>query len=59
MHETALRYLAWLCLLIAGAGIYGCATGGGKSQAQQWILENEAEKKRLNDAGFPQYSGPV
>lgn len=59
MRETGLRYVAWLCLLIAGAGLLGCATGSGQSQAMQWILENEAEKKRLNDAGFPQYSGPV
>jgi hypothetical protein len=59
VREIGIRYAAWFCLLIAGAGLFGCATGGGQGQAQQWILENEAEKKRLNDAGFPQYSGPV
>jgi hypothetical protein len=35
----------------------GCATSGSPSQAQQWIMENEAQKKQLNDAGFPQYVG--
>jgi hypothetical protein len=35
----------------------GCATPGSPSQAQQWIVENEAQKKQLNDAGFPQYVG--
>lgn len=35
----------------------GCATSGSPSQAQQWITETEAQKKQLNDAGFPQYNG--
>lgn len=41
----------------AAAGLAACASGAGQGQAMQWILENEAEKKRLNDAGFPQYVG--
>jgi hypothetical protein len=41
------------------AGLFGCASGASQGKATQWILENEAEKKRLNDAGFPQYTGPV
>jgi hypothetical protein len=35
----------------------GCATSGSPSQAQQWIMEDAAQKQRLNDAGFPQYVG--
>jgi hypothetical protein len=59
MREAGLRYAAWLCLLVAGAGLAGCAAGGGQSQGVKWYMENEAEKKRLNDAGFPQYTGAV
>jgi hypothetical protein len=50
---------AWFCLLLAGAGLAGCATGGAPSQGVKWFLEKEAEKKRLDDAGFPQYTGAV
>jgi hypothetical protein len=35
----------------------GCATSGSPSQAQRWIMETEAQKRQLNDAGFPQYVG--
>ena len=35
----------------------GCATSGPPSQAVQWIVETEAQKKQLNDAGFPQFVG--
>jgi hypothetical protein len=59
VREAGLRCVAWLCLLIVAVGLVGCAAGGSRSQAVKWHLENEAEKKRLNDAGFPQYSGPV
>lgn len=59
MREAGLQYVAWLCLLIAGAGLAGCAAGSAQSQGVKWHLENEAEKKRLNDAGFPQYTGAV
>jgi hypothetical protein len=59
MRESGLRYVVWLCLLIVAVGLAGCAAGGAQSQGVKWHLENEAEKKRLNDAGFPQYSGPV
>jgi hypothetical protein len=44
---------------LAVLALAGCATGGTPSQAQQWIMENEAQKQRLNDAGFPQYNGPA
>lgn len=50
-----------IAALLAGtaAGLLGCASGGSQGNAVQWMMENEAEKKRLNDAGFPQYTGPM
>ena len=59
MNDDTLRRAALLGLLIAVAGLVGCATGGAQSQGVKWYLENEAEKKRLDDAGFPQYTGAV
>jgi hypothetical protein len=56
---TGVRCAAWFCLFLACAGLAGCATGGAQSQGVKWFLENEAEKKRLDDAGFPQYTGAV
>lgn len=36
----------------------GCASvsPGELSQGQKWVVEMEAERKRLNDQGFPQYT---
>ena len=48
-----------LPLASAAAALAACASGSSGGQAAQWIMENEAEKKRLNDAGFPQYVGPA
>lgn len=48
-----------LVLASAAAALAACASGASGGQAAQWIMENEAEKQRLNDAGFPQFSGPV
>jgi hypothetical protein len=46
-----------LLLASAAAALGGCAPGSGGGQAASWIMENEAEKQRLNDAGFPQFVG--
>jgi hypothetical protein len=35
----------------------GCASGPGSQQGVEWVVWQEAEKKRLDDAGFPQYVG--
>jgi hypothetical protein len=35
----------------------GCASGRGSQQGVEWVVSQEAERKRLNDAGFPQYVG--
>ena len=47
-----------LLLASAAAALAACASGSRGGQAAQWITETEAEKKRLDDAGFPQYSAP-
>jgi hypothetical protein len=35
----------------------GCASDPRSGPAVDWIVSQEADKKRLNDAGFPQYVG--
>jgi uncharacterized lipoprotein len=35
----------------------GCASDPRYQQGVEWVVWQEAEKKRLDDAGFPQYSG--
>jgi uncharacterized lipoprotein len=37
----------------------GCASDPRYSQGVEWVVSQEAEKKRLDDAGFPQYSGAM
>ena len=37
----------------------GCASDPRYKQGVDWVTWQEAEKKRLNDAGFPQYSGAM
>ncbi len=51
------RICAVLAMALALGALAGCATSGSPSQAQQWIMENEAQKQQLNNAGFPQYVG--
>lgn len=54
------RKLVIALLLASGAtALAACASGSSGGQAAKWIIEDEAEKKRLNDAGFPQYVGSV
>jgi hypothetical protein len=49
-----------LFVLASGlAGLFGCASDPRYKEGLDWVLWNEAEKKRLDDAGFPQYNdGP-
>jgi hypothetical protein len=49
-----------LSLLGAGlAGLFGCASDPRYKEGLDWVVWNEVEKKRLDDAGFPQYNdGP-
>jgi uncharacterized lipoprotein len=34
----------------------GCASDPRYSQGLEWVQSNEAEKRRLQAAGFPQYN---
>lgn len=51
------RFRVILMALLAGAVLSGCAQDARKSQAIEWIQQEEAAKKRLDEAGFPQYNG--
>jgi len=53
------RLVIALLLASAAAALAACASGSSGGQAAKWIMENEAEKQRLNDAGFPQFVGPA
>ena len=57
MEARLRKVLITLLLASAAAALAACASGASGGQAAQWIMENEAEKQRLNDAGFPQYVG--
>jgi len=60
MARTAFDRMVFLFVLAAGLwSLAGCASSGPPSQAVQWIVETEAQKKQLNDAGFPQYVGSM
>jgi uncharacterized lipoprotein len=43
-------------LALLAAGLAGCASDPRYKQGLEWVQWNEQEKKRLNDAGFPQYN---
>jgi len=60
MAKTRFDRLVLLAVLAAAlSGLVGCASDPRYKQGLDWVLWNEAEKKRLNDAGFPQYiDGP-
>jgi len=51
---NSLKKLVILALL--AAGLAGCASDPRYKQGLEWVQWNEQEKKRLNDAGFPQYN---
>jgi hypothetical protein len=53
------RLLVAVVMSGAATGLAACASDPGSSRALQWIQESEAEKQRLNDAGFPQFVGPA
>ena len=47
-----------LVVLVASlAQLAGCASSPRSDQGVKWVTENEAEKARLNNEGFPQYVG--
>jgi hypothetical protein len=45
--------------LVLAAGFAGWAADPRYKEGVDWVVWNEAEKKRLDDAGFPRYNdGP-
>lgn len=42
--------------LLALAALAGCASDPRYNKGVDWVVSEAAEKRRLNDAGFPQYS---
>ncbi len=45
-----------MLIVLAAAALAGCASDWRYKQGLQWSLENEAEKRRLEAQGFPQYT---
>ncbi len=43
-------------LALLAAGLAGCASDPRYKQGLDWVLWNEQEKRRLDAAGFPQYT---
>lgn len=59
LRDTTIR------VLVLASGAYalallqcGCTPADRSqwSQGQKWVVDAEAERKRLNDQGFPQYN---
>jgi hypothetical protein len=48
---------AALAAALVLASLAGCAGGSPSGNATDWVVWQEAEKQRLNNAGFPQYVG--
>jgi len=56
-HPERHRIRTALAAALALLAVAGCASDPRYSQGLEWVLWQEAEKKRLDDAGFPQYTG--
>jgi hypothetical protein len=63
LHNQAHRERRTIRAALAAALIFlalaGCASDPRYRQGANWVAEQEAERKRLNDAGFPQYGGSM
>ncbi len=56
MWQSRLRKTCVFALLLASAlQLAGCASDPRYKQGVNWVMENEAQKARLNAMGFPQY----
>jgi hypothetical protein len=55
--RPALRTL--IAAVLAFVALAGCASDPRYRQGIGWVTAQEAEKKRLDDAGFPQYTGAL
>lgn len=49
--------IAPLCLALVGVAVLaGCATDPRSAQGRNWVVEQQAERTRLEAQGFPQYA---
>jgi hypothetical protein len=47
-------------MLLAGCALAGCAPlEQRRAEGTSWIVQQEEERRRLEEAGFPQFSGPT
>ncbi len=58
LHQL-FRIRAALVVALVVVVLAGCASDSRSGQAVDWVVSQEGEKKRLDDAGFPQYSGAM
>lgn len=58
-HAEFAALRAAFAAVLALLALAGCASGPRDSQGIEWVVSQEAERKRLNDAGFPQYTGAM
>ena len=56
MNTPGLAFLA-LALALALALVAGCTSDPRYKQGLEWVQWNEEQKKSLEAAGFPQYTG--
>jgi hypothetical protein len=57
LHEQICKRRAALGAALVMLVLAGCASDPRYQHGVEWVVSQEAEKKRLNDAGFPQYTG--
>jgi len=50
------RVLRLVLLAIVVTTLTACASGPRQSQGLSWVLEQQAERQRLQAQGFPQYA---
>lgn len=55
--RRAARLASVLRLMLAAGELVACGAASASGQARKWIEEDGAQKRRLEDAGFPQYIG--
>jgi uncharacterized lipoprotein len=55
-HSRSLRCSRIVIALLALGVLAGCASSPRYKEGVGWVQWNEAEKKRLQAAGFPQYN---
>ena len=56
-HRKSLRTTPKALPAIVALGVFaGCASDSRSKPGLEWVLWNEQEKKRLEAAGFPQYT---